>query len=56
MAGVGRLERLMNQFDSALGHLCRQVGSVQAHMGFGGSVALRPDKETAQLSINLRQT
>jgi len=43
----------MNQFDAALGHLCRQVGSVQAHMGRGGSVPLRPDKEIAQLSINI---
>ena len=35
-----------------LGHLCRQVGSVQAHMRMGGSVTLRPEEEIAQLSIN----
>ena len=34
-----------------LAHLFRQVGSVHAHIGMGGSITLRPDKEIAQLSI-----
>ena len=35
-----------------LSHLCRQVGFVQAHMGMGGSVTLRPEEEIPQLSIH----
>lgn len=37
--------------DDSLGHLYRQVGSAQAHMGFGGSVTL--NSEISQLSIGL---
>lgn len=39
------------QSDDSLGHLCRQVGSAQAHMGLGGSVTL--SSEISQLSIGL---
>lgn len=35
----------------SLGHLCRQLGSAQAHMGFGGPVTLK--LEMSQLSIDL---
>lgn len=35
----------------SLGHLCRQLGSAQAHMGFGGAVTLK--SEMSQLSIDL---
>ncbi len=35
-----------------LGRLCRQVGSVQAHMDMGGSVTFGPEEEIAQLSID----
>lgn len=35
----------------SLSHLCRQVGSPQAHMGLGGSVTF--NSEISQLSIGL---
>lgn len=35
----------------SLGHLCRQLGSAQAHMGFGGAITLK--SEMSQLSIDL---
>ena len=41
-----------SQSDNSLGHLCRQVGSIQAHIGFGGSVTLW--SVISQLSIGLK--
>jgi hypothetical protein len=35
----------------SLGHLCRQLGSAQAHMGFGEPITLK--SEMSQLSIDL---
>ena len=41
------------QSEDALGHLCRQVGSLQAHIGVGRSIVFRVSEEIDQLSMGL---